>query len=186
MICLLPASCLFNLLFDPEDWVSTFLRNAYKLLPDCSALHPTRICDVFLHYRNTWFRWVTPVMLQVFMAGVVPWFASWPGVKEYEEGSLKNSVTSTTSIRPNQRLVSSETPVFWLFSNPFATWLHSVQWYGGRRIAKDLDGSCRGIIEALSCNLPRGAEKNTKTRIVDVPAEIRTEHLPNAILERWR
>jgi hypothetical protein len=34
----LPA-CSHNLLFDPEDGCSTFLRNVDTLLPDCTELH---------------------------------------------------------------------------------------------------------------------------------------------------
>jgi hypothetical protein len=50
-----------------------------------------------------------------------------------------------------------------------------------------LEGSCIGLIEIPSQHLPVVIEKTTKTSvsIAGNLAEIRTEHLPNANLERY-
>jgi hypothetical protein len=50
-----------------------------------------------------------------------------------------------------------------------------------------LEESGRNVIKVLPENLPEGPRKTMKNlRIVCVPAEVRTEHLPNTSLERNR
>jgi hypothetical protein len=52
-----------------------------------------------------------------------------------------------------------------------------------------LEGSGCGLIEALSRNLPGGTEENLenpKSGQAGVQGGIRTEHLPNTRLERYR
>jgi hypothetical protein len=55
-------------------------------------------------------------------------------------------------------------------------------------IWEDLEGSGRGIIEVLTRHLPGGEEKELRTsvRTAGVPADIRTEHLPNTSLGLYR
>jgi hypothetical protein len=49
----------------------------------------------------------------------------------------------------------------------------------------DMTWSGRGLFEVLSRNVPAGTYKITKNlKIADVPEGNRTEHLPNASLER--
>jgi hypothetical protein len=59
---------------------------------------------------------------------------------------------------------------------------------GKKWIRKDFKGDDRDLIEVLSRHLPGGTEENyeTSVRIASVPAEIRTEHIPNTSLERYR
>jgi hypothetical protein len=56
-------------------------------------------------------------------------------------------------------------------------------------VHKDLDEMRRDLIEALSGHFPWGTKKNTQKILVSIasaPAEIRTEHLPNWSLQRYR
>jgi hypothetical protein len=50
-----------------------------------------------------------------------------------------------------------------------------------------MEGSGRGVIEALFKHLLGGTEDNhgEPVRIADVPAEVRTEHLPYTSLQRY-
>jgi hypothetical protein len=48
-----------------------------------------------------------------------------------------------------------------------------------------LEGSGRGLIEALYLNFP-GKPRGISTRIVGVPAEVRIKHLSNTIPELYR
>jgi hypothetical protein len=61
------------------------------------------------------------------------------------------------------------------------TRLYSVEWAD----KNDLGGIVHGIIEVLSGTRLEGLRKVTKTsvRMASVPAEIRTEHLQNTIVE---
>jgi hypothetical protein len=51
----------------------------------------------------------------------------------------------------------------------------------------DLEGSGRDLMRVLSLQFPRGTEENHGkfVRIVNVPAETRSEHLPNTSQERY-
>jgi hypothetical protein len=51
-------------------------------------------------------------------------------------------------------------------------------------IGKDMERIDRGLIYVLSRQMPGNTEE-TSVRIVGIPAEIRTDHLPNTILERY-
>jgi hypothetical protein len=55
-------------------------------------------------------------------------------------------------------------------------------------IGKDSEESSAGFIEILSLNLSEGTEENHEkpVRIAGVPAEIRTDHIPNKRLERYQ
>jgi hypothetical protein len=44
----------------------------------------------------------------------------------------------------------------------------------------------RGLVQVLSCHLPGWTEEKQGKTISGLPVEIRTEHLPNAILQHYR
>jgi hypothetical protein len=55
-------------------------------------------------------------------------------------------------------------------------------------IGKDLEGNSSSLIEVLSWHVPGGSEQLQKTSVIvaGVPADIRTEHLWNTCLDRYR
>jgi hypothetical protein len=55
-------------------------------------------------------------------------------------------------------------------------------------VGRDLEGSGHGLVEVLPRNFLLGLRKTTKisVRIAGVPAEIRTDYLPNTKLEPQR
>jgi hypothetical protein len=63
------------------------------------------------------------------------------------------------------------------------TRLYSVKWMiEDWRFWKDLEGSCRALVELLSWYFPGGtaeSHKKASVKIADVATEIRTRHLPN-------